>query len=102
MAQKFRIEGLKELDKALGQLPRATGKNVLRRVARKALEPIIEVAKALVLVGLTADAIGLGEGSGTGWKQIALIVAGGIVVGAGFVVGGKSEAAGDEGGTDEK
>ena len=45
---KFRIEGLKELDKALGQLPRATGKNVLRRVARKALEPIIEDAKTKV------------------------------------------------------
>ncbi len=48
MAQKFRIEGLKELNKSLGQLPRATGKNVLRRVARRALEPIIEVAKGLV------------------------------------------------------
>ncbi len=50
MAEKFRIEGLKELDKALGELPRATGKNVLRRVARKALEPIIESAKANVHV----------------------------------------------------
>ncbi len=50
MGQKFRIEGLKELDKALGQLPRATGKNVLRRVARKALEPIIEDAKGKVHV----------------------------------------------------
>ena len=48
MAQKFRIEGLKALDKALGQLPRATGKNVLRRVARKRLEPIIEDAKTKV------------------------------------------------------
>ena len=48
MVQKFRIEGLKELDKALGQLPRATGKNVLRRVARKGLEPIIEDAKSKV------------------------------------------------------
>jgi len=47
---KFRIEGLKELDKALGELPRATGKNVLRRVARKALEPIIEDAKGKVHV----------------------------------------------------
>ena len=45
---KFRVEGLKELDKALGQLPRATGKNVLRRVARKALEPIIADAKTKV------------------------------------------------------
>ena len=44
----FRIEGLKELDRALGQLPRATGKNVLRRVARKALEPIIADAKTKV------------------------------------------------------
>ncbi len=50
MPQKFRIEGLKELDKALGELPRATGKNVLRRVARKALEPIIESAKTKVHV----------------------------------------------------
>jgi len=47
MAQ-FRIEGLKELDRALGELPRATGKNVLRRVARKALEPIIADAKTKV------------------------------------------------------
>ena len=47
---KFRVEGLKELDKALGQLPRATGKNVLRRVARKALEPIITDAKGKVHV----------------------------------------------------
>ena len=50
MAQKFRIEGLKALDKALGQLPRATGKNVLRRVARSALEPIIADAKTKVSV----------------------------------------------------
>ena len=50
MAQKFRIEGLKELDKALGQLPRATGKNVLRRVARKALKPIIADTKTKVRV----------------------------------------------------
>ena len=52
MAQKFRIEGLKALDKALGQLPRATGKNVLRRVARKALEPIIADAKTKAPVGI--------------------------------------------------
>ena len=44
----FRFEGSRELDKALGQLPRATGKNVLRRVARKALEPIIADAKTKV------------------------------------------------------
>ena len=46
----IRIEGLKELNKALGQLPRATKKNVLRRVARKGLEPIIADAKTMVHV----------------------------------------------------
>lgn len=32
-----RVEGLRELENALGQLPKATGKAVLRRVAKKAL-----------------------------------------------------------------
>jgi HK97 gp10 family phage protein len=40
MAQRVKIEGLRELDAALGELPKATGKNVLRRVLRKAAEPI--------------------------------------------------------------
>ena len=55
----IRIEGLKELDRALGQLPRATGKNILRRVARKALEPIIADAKSKVHVisGKTKDSL---------------------------------------------
>ena len=54
MALKIRVEGLRELDRALGQLPRATGKNVLRRVGKKALEPVIENAtsKVHVLSGL--------------------------------------------------
>jgi hypothetical protein len=47
----FRVEGLKELDEALGQLPRATGKNVLRRVGRKALAPVVDAAKAYVVRG---------------------------------------------------
>ncbi len=53
----IRIEGLKELDRALGQLPVATGKNVLRRVARAALEPIIADAKTKVHV-LSGDTRG--------------------------------------------
>jgi len=39
--QTVRIKGLRELDKALGELPKATGKNVLRRVGRKNLEPFL-------------------------------------------------------------
>lgn len=36
----FRIEGLAELDKALGELPKATGRNVLHRTLRKGAAPI--------------------------------------------------------------
>jgi HK97 gp10 family phage protein len=43
---KLKVEGLKELDRALGELPKATGKNVVRRVLRKSLEPILTAAKA--------------------------------------------------------
>lgn len=43
---KVRIEGLRELERALAELPKATGKNVLRRVAVRALEPVMEAARA--------------------------------------------------------
>lgn len=42
-----RIEGLRELDKALGQLPRATAQNVLRRTLKDAAEPLAQRARAL-------------------------------------------------------
>lgn len=38
----FRVEGLKEIDAALGALPKATGRNVMRRAGVKALTPIAE------------------------------------------------------------
>lgn len=37
---KVKIEGLRELEAALAELPKATGKNVLRRVLIKAAQPI--------------------------------------------------------------
>jgi len=40
-----KIKGLKELDRALGNLPKATGKNVLRRVLKEAGEPIARAAR---------------------------------------------------------
>ncbi|RZJ01839.1 MAG: HK97 gp10 family phage protein [Brevundimonas sp.] len=43
----IKIEGLRELDAALGQLPKATGKNVLRRVAKARLQPIAEEMRRL-------------------------------------------------------
>lgn len=42
----FKLEGFKELDKALGELPKRTGKNVLRRVLKKAAEPILDAMTA--------------------------------------------------------
>lgn len=38
----FRVEGLKELDRALKELPRATAKNVVTRVMLKAAQPIAD------------------------------------------------------------
>lgn len=41
MANRVRVEGLRDLDAALGELGKATGRNVMRRAGRAALEPII-------------------------------------------------------------
>jgi len=41
-----KIEGLAELDAMLAELGKATGKNVLRRVAKKRLEPIAAAMRA--------------------------------------------------------
>ena len=46
----IRIDGLKELDEALSQLPKATAKSVLRRTAIRALAPVIADARARVPV----------------------------------------------------
>lgn len=42
-----KIEGLRELDAALGKLPRSTAKGVLRRVLMEAGEPIARTARGL-------------------------------------------------------
>lgn len=41
------IAGLREVDAALGELGKATGRNVMRRVAVKRLEPMADVARRL-------------------------------------------------------
>ena len=43
---RVKVEGLREVDAALATLPRATGKNVLRRVALARLEPMAEDARS--------------------------------------------------------
>lgn len=38
----MKVEGLADLEKALDELPAAAGKNVLRRIGRKALKPFLD------------------------------------------------------------
>lgn len=42
MRFKVKVEGLKELDAALGELPKATAKNVLKRALSEAAQPIAD------------------------------------------------------------
>jgi HK97 gp10 family phage protein len=46
MAAKVRIDGLRELEKALAGLPKATGKSVLRRVLKKRAQPVADAMQA--------------------------------------------------------
>lgn len=58
----YRIDGLKELDEALRELPKATGKNVLKRALTTAAAPVEAEAKRLVPVksGKLRDSISIG------------------------------------------
>lgn len=57
------LEGFGELERALKELPKNTGRNVLRRVAKAALEPIAEKARGMapVAVGDLRKAIMVSE-----------------------------------------
>ena len=44
------VSGFRELERALAELPKATGRNVLRRTLTKAAQPIAEKARELVPV----------------------------------------------------
>lgn len=46
-----RVEGFAELEKALRDIPKATGKNVLKRVGLAALDPMADKAADLAPVG---------------------------------------------------
>lgn len=63
MQTVVRLEGFRELERALAELPKATGKNVLRRVGRGALEPMADVAaaRAPVRTGKLAYSISVSE-----------------------------------------
>lgn len=59
------IDGLRELDAALGQLPKATGKAVLRRTLKKAAKPIEDAGRNNAPLGPTGN---LKASYGTGTK----------------------------------
>lgn len=40
MSMRVKVEGLREVERALGELKKATGRNVMRRVATARLQPI--------------------------------------------------------------
>lgn len=42
-----KIEGLRELEQALGELPKATAKNVLRRTLTEAAKPLVSAAQQM-------------------------------------------------------
>ena len=46
---------------------------------------VLVVGVLLFLISLTADSLGIGEGTGVGWKQITGAIAGVVVAGAGMV-----------------
>ena len=52
VADKFtmKIEGLQELEAALKELPKATGKNCIRRAIVQAAQPIVDTATQLCRV----------------------------------------------------
>lgn len=47
MTRTVKVEGFRELDKALAELPKSTGKAVLRRVGKGALQPMAATARSL-------------------------------------------------------
>lgn len=62
MKTTVKTEGFAELDKTLGEMPKATAKNVMRRTLRKVAQPMAATMKAKAPVddGHLRDSIGVG------------------------------------------
>ena len=46
MKGTFKLKGFREMDAALAEFPKATGRNILRRTAIEALEPVADAMRA--------------------------------------------------------
>lgn len=55
MSVTVNLEGFKELDDALSELPKATSKGVLRRSLKKAAKPMADLASSLAPLGPTGN-----------------------------------------------
>ncbi|WP_404861861.1 HK97-gp10 family putative phage morphogenesis protein [Georhizobium sp. MAB10] len=55
MAERVRVDGLRELEQAMMELSRATSRNVARKALMKGAEPILESAQAAAPVGPTGN-----------------------------------------------
>lgn len=55
MRVRVKIEGFKELDKALSDLKPATAKNVVRKILKKAAQPIADAGQANAPLGPTGN-----------------------------------------------
>lgn len=55
--KSFQVEGLKDLEAALQELPKATGKNAIRRALTAAAQPIVQTATVLIKVRRIRPAI---------------------------------------------
>lgn len=71
---KVKVQGFRELEKALGELKVSTARNVGRRTLRQALEPMAEVARQNVAqdrTGELRESIGIttGRPKGKGYRR---------------------------------
>lgn len=83
-----KVEGLRELEKALKELPRATAKNVMVRALKAAAEPMVDMAAqdAPVLTGRLRDSIAVSskrpkDDKGAGAKAFGAAMAAGASAG---------------------
>lgn len=86
----FRTSGFKELDKALQDLTKATGKGVLRRAGIKAMQPMADIARGMaprdkgdLAASITVGAKAVGAGADIGKAEYRKVMKGG---------GGKGDA----------
>lgn len=100
MSFRVSVSGLRELDRALGELPKATAKNVLKRVLLKAGQPVADAASAMAPrdTGELAASVAVGSriANSAGKSEFAAAMKGGLgkAAAVGALRGARRAAAG--------